>query len=110
MTSNLKYDSSTIEKIFELRKLLEGAPPNSVVFFGGAGMSTMSGIPDFRSSKGLFNQKFSIPAEEVLSRSFFNKHPEEFFKFHFEYIVNPDAQPNAAHAKLAELEKRGILS
>ena len=80
-----------------------------IVFFGGAGVSTESGIPDFRSVDGLYNQKYAWPPEEILSRTFFDAQPEEFYRFYRDKMLCLDAQPNAAHKKLAELEKAGRL-
>ena len=80
-----------------------------IVFFGGAGVSTESGIPDFRSVDGLYNQKYAWPPEEILSRTFFDTQPEEFYRFYRDKMLCLDAQPNAAHKKLAELEKAGRL-
>ncbi len=82
---------------------------DNIVFFGGAGVSTESGIPDFRSVDGLYNQKWAYPPETILSRSFFERDPEEFYRFYHEKLVIPDVKPNAAHYKLAELEQRGKL-
>ena len=81
----------------------------SIVFFGGAGVSTESGIPDFRSVDGLYNQKYDYPPEEILSRSFFDARPEEFYRFYRDKMLCLDAQPNPAHRKLAELEAAGKL-
>ena len=80
-----------------------------IVFFGGAGVSTESGIPDFRSVDGLYNQKYDYPPEEILSRSFFDRRPEEFYRFYRDKMICTDAKPNAAHKKLAELEEKGKL-
>jgi len=80
-----------------------------VVFFGGAGVSTESGIPDFRSVDGLYNLKYAYPPETILSHSFFVHNPEEFYRFYRDKILHPEAKPNAAHLKLAELEKAGKL-
>ena len=80
-----------------------------IVFFGGAGVSTESGIPDFRSADGLYNQKYAYPPEVILSDTFFYSKPEEFFKFYREKMIFPDAKPNAAHKKLFELEQAGKL-
>ena len=80
-----------------------------IVFFGGAGVSTESGIPDFRSVDGLYNQKYAWPPEEILSRTFFDTQPEEFYRFYRDKMLCLDAQPNAAHKKLAELEAAGKL-
>ena len=81
----------------------------NIVFFGGAGVSTESGIPDFRSVDGLYNQSYKYPPETIISHSFFEQDPEEFFRFYKEKMLWPDAQPNAAHKKLAELEAAGKL-
>lgn len=80
-----------------------------VVFFGGAGVSTASGIPDFRSVDGLYHQHFAYPPETMLSHSFYKAHPAEFFQFYRERMIAPSAQPNQAHIKLAELERAGVL-
>ena len=82
---------------------------NTIVFFGGAGVSTESGIPDFRSVDGLYNQKYAWPPEQILSRTFFDAQPEEFYRFYRDKMLCLDAQPNAAHKKLAELEAAGRL-
>ena len=81
-----------------------------IVFFGGAGVSTESGIPDFRSADGLYNQKYKFPPERIISHSFFMSQPEEFYRFYRDRMIFPDAKPNAAHLKLAELERAGKLS
>lgn len=81
-----------------------------LVFFGGAGVSTESGIPDFRSQDGLYNQKYKYPPETIISRSFYYRNYEEFFRFYRDKMIFPDAKPNAAHFKLAELEKAGKLT
>lgn len=80
-----------------------------LVFLGGAGVSTESGIPDFRSKKGLYNKKAEIPAEVILSSTFFDRHPDDFFDFYFKNLVNQDILPNITHKKLTELENKGIL-
>ena len=82
---------------------------NSIVFFGGAGVSTESGIPDFRSPDGLYNQKYDVPPEELLSHGYFFSHTEKFYEFYREKMICLDAKPNKAHIKLAELEKAGKL-
>lgn len=82
---------------------------NKIVFFGGAGVSTESGIPDFRSVDGLYNQKYDYPPEEILSHSFFVKNTEYFYRFYRDKMLYLDAKPNPAHIKLAELEKAGKL-
>ena len=80
-----------------------------IVFFGGAGVSTESGIPDFRSVDGLYNQQYKYPPETILSRSFFDRDPEEFYRFYRNKMLCLTAKPNAAHKKLAELEAAGKL-
>ena len=80
------------------------------VFFGGAGVSTESGIPDFRSTDGLYHQQWRYPPETILSHTFFQRRTEEFFDFYRKKMLFPQARPNAAHLALAELEKRGILA
>lgn len=80
-----------------------------VVFFGGAGVSTESGIPDFRSVDGLYHQKYDYPPETILSHTFFMRNPEEFYRFYHDKMLALDAKPNAAHRKLAELEQAGKL-
>jgi NAD-dependent deacetylase len=87
----------------DLQKIINCS--GNIVFFGGAGVSTESGIPDFRSKDGLYNLKYKYPPEEMLSRSFFISHTEEFFTFYKEKILHLDAKPGAAHKKLSELEK-----
>ena len=79
------------------------------MFFGGAGVSTESGIPDFRSQDGLYRQKYKYPPEVILSRTFFELHPAEFFDFYRAKMLCLDAKPNAAHLKLAEMERKGKL-
>ena len=80
---------------------------DNVVFFGGAGVSTESGIPDFRSVDGLYNQQYDYPPETIISHSFYRKNPEEFYRFYKNKMLFPDAQPNAAHKALAKLEQQG---
>ncbi len=82
---------------------------NNIVFFGGAGVSTESGIPDFRSTDGLYNQKYDYPPEVILSHTFFVNHTEEFYKFYRDKMIYDDAKPNITHKVLAELEKSGKL-
>lgn len=81
----------------------------NVVFFGGAGVSTESGIPDFRSVDGLYNQKYDYPPEEILSHTFFVNHTDYFYNFYRDKMLALDAKPNAAHYKLAEMEQKGKL-
>ncbi|MEE0954538.1 MAG: NAD-dependent protein deacylase [Eubacterium sp.] len=94
--------------IQELQKLIDSH--KRIVFFGGAGVSTESGIPDFRSVDGLYHQKYDYPPETILSHSFFVRHPEEFYRFYHDKMLALDAKPNAAHKKLAELEAKGRLT
>ena len=82
---------------------------DNIVFFGGAGVSTESGIPDFRSVDGLYNQKYDYPPETILSHTFYRRKPEEFYRFYRDKMLCLDAQPNITHKKLAELEKAGKL-
>lgn len=91
----------------KLQELISGS--NNIVFFGGAGVSTESGIPDFRSVDGLYHQKYDYPPEEILSHSFFLYHTEEFYRFYKDKMLCLDAKPNRAHEKLAELEAAGKL-
>lgn len=95
------------ENVEKLRSLV--AESDNIVFFGGAGVSTESGIPDFRSVDGLYNQKWKYPPETILSRSFFDRDPAEYYRFHREKLVIDGVQPNRAHLKLAQLEKAGKL-
>ncbi|MCL1811042.1 MAG: NAD-dependent protein deacylase [Methanomassiliicoccaceae archaeon] len=92
-------------QIETLRKIINDS--DNIVFFGGAGVSTESGIPDFRSTSGLYNQKYAYPPETILSHSFFMDNTSEFYRFYRDKMVYPDAEPNAAHIKLAELESQG---
>ena len=93
------------EKIVKLQELID--QHDNIVFFGGAGVSTESGIPDFRSQDGLYHQKYDFPPETILSHTFFLNHPEEFYKFYRDKMLCDTAKPNAAHLKLAELEEAG---
>ena len=96
------------EKIALLRQWV--AESDNIVFFGGAGVSTESGIPDFRSVDGLYNQEYKYPPEEIISHSFFERDPEEFYRFYRAKLIPPkDVKPNAAHLRLAELESEGKL-
>lgn len=95
-------------RIEELQKIIDES--QNIVFFGGAGVSTESGIPDFRSQDGLYNQKYKYPPERIVSHSFFRAKTEEFYEFYKDKMIFPEAKPNAAHLKLAELEKAGKLS
>ena len=95
------------DKIALLRDMV--AQSDNIVFFGGAGVSTESGIPDFRSVDGLYNQKWKYPPETILSRSFFDRNPEEYYRFHREKLVIDGVKPNRVHLRLAELEREGKL-
>ena len=95
------------DKIELLRDMV--AQSDNIVFFGGAGVSTESGIPDFRSADGLYNQKWKYPPETILSRSFFDRNPEEYYRFHHAKLVVDGAEPNRCHLRLAELEREGKL-
>lgn len=99
-----KAMQNSIEKLQEIVDRYE-----NLVFFGGAGVSTESGIPDFRSVDGLYNQKYDFPPETILSHTFFMRHPEEFYKFYRDKMLCDSAKTNGAHLKLAELEKAGKL-
>ncbi|MBP5283477.1 MAG: NAD-dependent protein deacylase [Treponema sp.] len=96
------------ENIKTLQKMIDES--GSIVFFGGAGVSTESGIPDFRSQDGLYQQQWKYPPETIISRSFFDHDPKEFYRFYREKLIIKDAQPNITHIKLAELERAGKLS
>ena len=80
---------------------------NNIVFFGGAGVSTESNIPDFRSVDGLYHQTYDYPPETILSHSFYQRNTEEFYKFYWNKMIFPDAEPNKAHLALAALEQQG---
>lgn len=95
-------------KIERLQEIIDNS--QKVVFFGGAGVSTESGIPDFRSTDGLYNQQYKFPPETILSHDFFVYHPEDFFSFYRDKMLCLDAQPGPAHLWLAELEKKGKLT
>ena len=95
------------ENIQKLKELVDSS--ENIVFFGGAGVSTESGIPDFRSTDGLYHQQWKYPPEVILSHTFYESKPEEFFRFYRAKLLAPDARPNAAHEKLAEWERQGKL-
>lgn len=95
------------EQIGELQKIVD--THQRIVFFGGAGVSTESGIPDFRSQDGLYHQQYAYPPETIISHSFFLQNTEEFYRFYKEKMLILDVEPNAAHRKLAELERAGKL-
>lgn len=96
------------KKIEKLQKIYEEC--NNIVFFGGAGVSTESGIPDFRSQDGLYNQKWKYPPETIISRSFFDANPVEFYRFYREKLIIKDVKPNITHLTLAKMEQAGKLS
>lgn len=96
--------NSQLEK---LKEIVDGS--NNIVFFGGAGVSTESGIPDFRSTDGLYHQQYEYPPETILSHTFFRRKPEEFFRFYRSKMLALDAVPNAAHYRLAQWERQGKL-
>ena len=96
-----------MEQIARLKEIVDNS--ENIVFFGGAGVSTESGIPDFRSVDGLYNQKYDYPPETILSHTFYRSKPEEFFRFYMDKMLCLSAKPNAAHLKLAQWEKEGKL-
>ena len=95
------------EEVKELKELVDTT--DNIVFFGGAGVSTESGIPDFRSTDGLYHQQWKYPPEVILSHTFYEANPAEFFRFYHAKMLCPDARPNAAHLKLAQWEAQGKL-
>ena len=95
------------EAVKELKEIVDGS--NNIVFFGGAGVSTESGVPDFRSEDGLYHQQYKYPPEQILSHTFYMRMPEEFFRFYKDKLLITGVKPNKAHLKLAELEKQGKL-
>ena len=97
-----------MDNISALNKMIKES--RNIVFFGGAGVSTESGIKDFRSGDGIYSVEYKFSPEEVLSHSFYESHTEDFYDFYRKYLCFPDAKPNKAHYKLAELEKAGILN
>lgn len=94
-------------EVGQLKEWIAGS--DNIVFFGGAGVSTESGIPDFRSVDGLYNQQYDYPPETIISHSFYRRNPEEFYRFYKNRMLFPDAKPNAAHIALARLEEQGKL-
>lgn len=96
------------EEVRKLQEIIDDS--RRIVFFGGAGVSTESGIPDFRSADGIYHQHYKYAPEQVVSHSFFKAHPDVFYEFYKEKMMCLDAQPNAAHRKLAELEEAGRLT
>lgn len=99
---------TTEERIAQLKEYVKES--SRIVFFGGAGVSTESGIPDFRSTDGLYHQEWRYPPETILSHSFFVSNTEEFYRFYKKKMLCLDAKPNAAHKKLAQLEEQGKLT
>ena len=95
------------EKLEKLKRLIEAS--NNIVFFGGAGVSTESGIPDFRSDRGLYRQKNEIPPEKLLSHDYFEEHTAQFYDYYRKNFIHPEAKPNRAHYAIAKLEKLGKL-
>ena len=97
-----------MEEIRKFQQMIDES--RNIVFFGGAGVSTESNIPDFRSEDGLYNMKYKYPPETIISHTFFLRNPEEFYRFYKDRMLCLDAEPNPAHRKLAELEQEGKLS
>ena len=97
-----------MEEIRKFQQMIDES--RNIVFFGGAGVSTESNIPDFRSEDGLYNMKYKYPPETIISHTFFLRNPEEFYRFYKDRMLCLDAEPNSAHRKLAELEQAGKLS
>ncbi len=95
------------KELEQLKKIIDES--DNIVFFGGAGVSTESGIPDFRSVDGLYNQKYDYPPETILSHTFYRNHCEEFYRFYRDKMLFTDAEPNMAHKKLAQWEEEGKL-
>lgn len=106
----MPHNAATYQTLDEERAALKAVcERGGVVFFGGAGVSTESGIPDFRSTDGLYNLNYDFPPEQIISRSFFDAHPDEFYRFYRDRVIYLDAEPNPAHVKLAQLEADGLL-
>ena len=101
-------DRKVEEQIAELQHIVD--THSRIVFFGGAGVSTESGIPDFRSQDGLYHMQYKYPPETIISHTFFMEHTEEFYRFYKDKMLITDVEPNAAHRKLAEMEKAGKLT
>lgn len=102
MTDTFEAQTACLQKLYD--------KSSRIVFFGGAGVSTESGIPDFRSQDGLYNQNWSYPPETIISRSFFDAHPAEFYRFYREKLIVKNVRPNTAHKVLARMEALGKLS
>ncbi len=105
---SILYGDNMSEKLEILGKMISES--NKTVFFGGAGVSTESGIPDFRGADGIYSKEAVIPPETILSHRFFKSHTDQFFEFYKNNMIFPDAKPNQAHLALAELERQGRLS
>ena len=106
-SQNMEGQEPEADALGQLKTIIQNA--ENILFFGGAGVSTESGIPDYRSSGGLYNLRYAHPPETMLSYSFFVSHTGEFYRFYREKMLYPDAKPNRAHLALAELERRGKL-
>lgn len=102
-----KTETKLEEKIENFQKIYDNS--DSIVFFGGAGVSTESGIPDFRSQDGLYSQQWKYPPETIISRSFFDANPVEFYRFYREKLIIKNIEPNTAHFQLAKMEEKGKL-
>lgn len=94
-----------MDNIKRLQEIFDDS--NKIVFFTGAGVSTESNIPDFRSVDGIYNQEYDYPPEKIISHSFFEENPKEFYRFYKDRMIYPNAKPNAAHLKMAEFEQKG---
>ena len=103
-----REDPNLAEKIACLKKWIDES--DNIVFFGGAGVSTESGIPDFRSVDGLYNQQYDYPPETIISHSFYQRNPKEFYRFYKNKMIFPSAKPNPAHLALAKLEQEGLFA
>ena len=104
-----RYDEATRRHIAALRAMVDACAPGKLVFFGGAGVSTESGIPDFRSADGLYQEKLDVPPEVIISHSYFMANSARFYSYYTSRMIARNARPNAAHRKLAQLEAAGIL-
>lgn len=105
---NISNPENLSQQVAALQRIIDDS--RAIVFFGGAGVSTESGLPDFRSADGLYRQKFRYPPEVMLSHSFFVSNPDEFYEFHRSQMIHLEVRPNPAHIKLAELEAAGRLT
>lgn len=107
MMERLQEGGIAMKELETLKQWIDES--DNIVFFGGAGVSTESDVPDFRSEDGLYNMKYKYPPETIISHSFYQRNPEEFFRFYKDRMVYPDAKPNKAHLALAKLEQEGKL-